>query len=387
MKKLFVFLLTFAMMLALVPMSAFSISETTSSDEQGVVYLLSYDRTYYSVFDFEGDTTEVVIPAVYKGRPVTEIGVDAFHSCRSLESIVIPDSVTSIGVDAFSYCESIKSIIIPDSVVTIGDGAFHDCRQLSSVVIGNSVSEISSSTFMNCYNLASVNLPDSIKAIRVNAFSDCNKLQSINIPVGVTYIGSHAFFRCDFEELIIPCTVEFVESGAFAYMGGYTSNIYLEAPYGTVASWSRNWDADYHGTVTWGYIDLALKNMTDKIDEIETGLVKSEYAISEWNEIQAIIDEMKSYSTNGKSAKTIRDNTDEFVNAVDIISKKAEFGDLNDDGEITSLDYLLVKRACFGTYELSDVELARADINRDGSADSSDYLLVKRIAFGTYTVQ
>ncbi|MBQ4317309.1 MAG: discoidin domain-containing protein, partial [Clostridia bacterium] len=64
----------------------------------------------------------------------------------------------------------------------------------------------------------------------------------------------------------------------------------------------------------------------------------------------------------------------------------AGMGDIDANGKVDSLDYLLVKRACFGTYELSDDEYARANINGDDKIDSADYLLVKRIAFGTYKV-
>ncbi|MBO5869836.1 MAG: glycoside hydrolase, partial [Clostridia bacterium] len=59
-------------------------------------------------------------------------------------------------------------------------------------------------------------------------------------------------------------------------------------------------------------------------------------------------------------------------------------GDVNDDKKVDSVDYLLVKRACFNTYTLSDAEEARSDVNADKKVDSTDYLLVKRIAFGTY---
>ncbi|MBO5870239.1 MAG: discoidin domain-containing protein, partial [Clostridia bacterium] len=61
-------------------------------------------------------------------------------------------------------------------------------------------------------------------------------------------------------------------------------------------------------------------------------------------------------------------------------------GDVNDDKIVDSVDYLLVKRACFNTYELSEDETLRADVNADKIIDSTDYLLVKRIAFGTYIV-
>ncbi|MBQ4316661.1 MAG: discoidin domain-containing protein, partial [Clostridia bacterium] len=61
-------------------------------------------------------------------------------------------------------------------------------------------------------------------------------------------------------------------------------------------------------------------------------------------------------------------------------------GDVNVDEVVDSVDYLLVKRACFNTYELSEDETMRADVNVDDVIDSTDYLLIKRIAFGTYKV-
>lgn len=48
-------------------------------------------------------------------------------SCKSLEEIVIPNSVTEIGDDAFYKCMLLDEVIIPDSVTYIGPGAFKAC--------------------------------------------------------------------------------------------------------------------------------------------------------------------------------------------------------------------------------------------------------------------
>ena len=78
-----------------------------------------------------------------------------------------------------------------------------------------------------------------------------------------------------------------------------------------------------------------------------------------------------------------------MVAEVEAYGEKAEdiiYGDINNDTKVDSLDYLLLKRACFKTYTLSEQEYKRANLNFDDGIDSSDYLLIKRIAFGTYTV-
>ena len=66
-------------------------------------YELSDDGTAYTVVVIRGtEDTNIVIPATYKGLPVTSIGGSAFVRCSSLTSVTIPNSVTSIGEYAFA---------------------------------------------------------------------------------------------------------------------------------------------------------------------------------------------------------------------------------------------------------------------------------------------
>ena len=75
--------------------------------------------------------SQIVIPEIYLGLPVTTILSKGFSDCNDLRSIIIPGSVTSIGYEAFYGCSSLTSITIPNSVTSIGWYAFRDCSSLT----------------------------------------------------------------------------------------------------------------------------------------------------------------------------------------------------------------------------------------------------------------
>jgi len=82
----------------------------------------------------------------------------------------------------------------------------------------------------------------------------------------------------------------------------------------------------------------------------------------------------------------------EYWSDTDINAIKPNYkhlGDTNGNGKPDVRDYILAKRAYFGTYDLggySDPRTQFADINGNGKLDPRDYLLIKRVYFGTYIV-
>ena len=155
--------------------------------------------------------TSLVIP-----DSVTNIGDYAFSGCRSLTNIVIPNSVTSIGDNAFEYCFSLSNLIIPDGVTSIGDGAFVGCTSLSSVVIPDSVSCIGNNAFWGCESLTDIVIPNSVTSIGESAFYECSSLTEVVIPDSVTSIGDKAFHTCSsLTNIDIPDSVTSIGDGAF----------------------------------------------------------------------------------------------------------------------------------------------------------------------------
>ena len=261
MKKLIVFI--FSLILSVV----FSTSASAVKID-GIYYNIFSDETAVVTYGEEKYSGDVVIPTSItvegKEYTVTSIGKDAFNACRSLTSVIIPNSVTSIGESAFYFCLSLtsvtipnsvtsisyaafstcglKDVTIPNSVTSIGDCAFYGCSSLEKIIIvnnmfvhlpesysghysiSNNISQIIGGAFNRCSGLTSVTIPNSVTSIGERAFNDCIGLKNVTIPNSVTIIGSSAFCNCrGLTSVTIPNSVTSIGSGAFSYCAGLTS--------------------------------------------------------------------------------------------------------------------------------------------------------------------
>lgn len=159
-------------------------------DEFGVKYRKDGRKLLEAPHELDGS---------YSIRKGTKIICDmAFYDCKSLSSLVIPDSVIGIGYGAFEGCSSLSNIILPDSVTRIGNAAFVGCSSLKSIVIPNGVTRIGTWTFLYCCSLSNIVIPDSVTRIGSIAFQFCYSLSTISIPDSVTRIGGRAFHDCYF---------------------------------------------------------------------------------------------------------------------------------------------------------------------------------------------
>ena len=251
-----------------------TIPETVTSIDDNAFYLDDHDETYALLTSIDVDannkvyssddgmlyskdgTTLLMCPRGKKSAAIadhaTTIAPEAFHACKSLESVSIPDSVVIIGEDAFWDCTKLTVITIPNKVTNIESGLFWGCESLESVNIPASVSTISADAFNYCEKLESINvdsnnqnyctvdgalynkditklvkcpagkdsidIPSTVKTIGNNAFQSCDKLTSFTIPVSVTSIGDNAFESCTkLSSITIPDSVTSIGEYAFNY--------------------------------------------------------------------------------------------------------------------------------------------------------------------------
>lgn len=159
---------------------------------------------------------------------ITALGWGSFNECNNLESISLPGNLKTIGANAFGVCESLKEVTLPDSVDSIAEGAFSGCTSLAKINSklakedGRTIVVNGILVAVAWAGLSSYEVPDGVTRIGNSVFSHFShmgsqKLKSVTLPNGLKSIGTYAFQEAPITSIVIPDSVESIESAAFCF--------------------------------------------------------------------------------------------------------------------------------------------------------------------------
>ena len=83
---------------------------------------------------YQGKDSEIAVPDMIDGCPVTCIGKKAFLSNKLLKQITLPESVVRIEDWAFAFCARLNKIVVPYHGMEIGQGIFKECHVLEQII-------------------------------------------------------------------------------------------------------------------------------------------------------------------------------------------------------------------------------------------------------------
>jgi hypothetical protein len=234
--------------------------------------------TTVTITGFTGAPGAIAIPGTIDGKPVTEIGSEAF-SGSSLTSFTLPNTVAVIADHAFANCNGLTNLVVPDSVASIGNGAFSGCLSLTKISIPAGVIAIDDEVFSGCVKLTQISVDPANPAYASQGgvlfdkplttliqYPIGSPQTSYAIPTGVAVIESDAFYEdVNLDSVTIPASVIAIGDAAFSGCSGLASaNFQGDAPAsfgnnifdGTASSFAVQYSADSTGfsTPAWhGY--------------------------------------------------------------------------------------------------------------------------------------
>lgn len=83
----------------------------------------------------QGIVSEIRIPELIEGLPVTEIEKKAFLSKKYLRRVFLPDTIVQVGDWAFAYCDNLEQVEVPCGDIRFGKAVFLDCIRFHSLTI------------------------------------------------------------------------------------------------------------------------------------------------------------------------------------------------------------------------------------------------------------
>lgn len=143
-----------------------------------------------------------------------KIGSMAFYECKFSE-VEFGDGLREIGMEAFAGNTDLKEVVLPSSVTTLGEASFASCFALERLELSERLEYIPVEFAEMCRSLKSITIPSSVLSIGPRAFLWCNSLSSVNFNEGLGSIGPNAFQYCPVETLILPSTIQTMDSQSF----------------------------------------------------------------------------------------------------------------------------------------------------------------------------
>ena len=205
---------------------AFSANAAEELTEGDFAYTVSDEKTV-TIQKYNGNDSEVTIPAEIDGKTVTVIGEYAFESKENLKTVVIPETVTEIGAYAFEDCKSLTSFKFHEGIKKIGMCAFQKCG-LTEVTLPSTLTSspdafrsthikkatfaenstiVPDYTFQDCKELEEVILPETVTEIGTFAFDNCKSITSFNFHEGLEKLKGSSFRDTGLTEITLPSTL------------------------------------------------------------------------------------------------------------------------------------------------------------------------------------
>ena len=187
---------------------------------------LNPDEESYTILEYIGSDSDVVILSEHNGLPITRIASYAFSNKSGLKTVRIPETVNRMEQGIFDGCEALTYHIYENGkyLGSENNAYYYYCGPVNEVKI----------------TITEATMHPDTKIVAAFAFRDCDTLRSVIIPDGVKQIGYGMVQGCELESITLP----------FVGECGTTKNSQFGWPFGA---------RSFGGNIS--YVPLSLKSV------------------------------------------------------------------------------------------------------------------------------
>ena len=195
-------LLAFAMLLTLLPVTAFA--ETRYKTVGNVKYVQYDGAIIWRVIEYSGSESSLTLESQIYGQNVQIIDKGVFKGNTTLTHVRLPQGLfMDIYDEAFAGCTNLASLDIPVTLSAIGQKAFQNCKSLETFTLGGETEEdilswgkVAVSAFEGCSKLESFAMNATSGYFQDYAFRNCTALKEVTIPKNINEFGTGVFDGC-----------------------------------------------------------------------------------------------------------------------------------------------------------------------------------------------
>ena len=195
-------LLAFAMLLTLLPVTAFAADQYRTIDD--VQYVKMDGAIIWRVKSYSGSKSDLTLESKIDGANIQIIDRGAFKGNTTLTHVKLPQGLfMDIYDEAFAGCTNLASLDIPVTLSAIGKKAFQNCKSLETFTLGGETEEdilswgkVAVSAFEGCSKLESFAMNATSGYFQDYAFKNCTALKEVTIPKNINEFGTGVFDGC-----------------------------------------------------------------------------------------------------------------------------------------------------------------------------------------------
>lgn len=190
----------------------------------GLEFVFCDDTFTWAVSDYNGESTDLLVPSYLHSYPVTEIQAGAFEDDAIIETLIIEANIERIGANALNGLVSLQTLVLPHTVTDVHANDLSASTNLSHLTIPGTI------RLLDLYNDNFNNIAASLDALHVapgttrihdRVYAYSARIKTLHIPDSVTELGYQMLYMSSIDTVLFDESIDIRKIKAEAFYNAH----------------------------------------------------------------------------------------------------------------------------------------------------------------------